>query len=235
MARRGAAILGVVCAVMLSLPSVAHAEQDDAPEETFSRATALAAAGKCDEAIPLFLESHAKDPAVGALLGAADCMDRTGDWRAALVRYTEAAELARANGDERAPDIERERFRLEQRAKAASEDQPHTPAQRKIGLAVTVVGVFGAALGGGLLLMASLKRGDVDTRCPDGVCDPNQRTEIDSLESAAREETAAGVVALSLGAVALGTGLVLFFTAGPSKPAAAVVATPGGAALRAAF
>jgi tetratricopeptide (TPR) repeat protein len=235
MARRKAAIFGLACAALLSLPTAARAQQDDAPEQTFSRATALAAAGKCDEAIPLFLESHAKDPAVGALLGAADCLERTGDWRAALVRYTEAAELARANGDDRAPDIERERFRLEQRAKAASEEAPRTPAQRKVGLAVIVVGAFGAALGGGLLIMASLKRGDVETRCPGGVCDPSQRTEVESLESAAREETAAGVVALSVGAVALGTGLVLFFTGGPSKPAAAVVATPGGAAFRAAF
>src|SRR5262245_2716338 len=110
MLRRKAATLGAV--LLLASP---FARADDAPAEAFSRATSLASTGRCEEAIPLFLDSHAKDPAVGSLLGAADCLERTGRWRAAVDRYREAEALARDKEDERAPEIERTRRGLEER------------------------------------------------------------------------------------------------------------------------
>jgi hypothetical protein len=60
----------------------------------FEQGRSLVKEGKCDEAIPKFLDAIAIEPSVGALLNLGDCYEKTGKPTIARKRFLEAAALA---------------------------------------------------------------------------------------------------------------------------------------------
>jgi hypothetical protein len=85
----------------LVVASVAHAEPRASAVELFAHGRALAAEGKCAEAIPFFLDTLKLEPSIGALLNLADCHEKLHDDARAYTRYREAESLAREKGDDR--------------------------------------------------------------------------------------------------------------------------------------
>ena len=78
------------------------------------------------------------------------------------------------------------------------------------------VGVAGLGVGGILGLMATSKKNDLDSACPDKLCPADQQDNIDTGKSMATISTVGFVV----GAVGLVVGGYLYLTAGPSKSGA---------------
>jgi len=81
--------------------SLAHAEPRASAVELFAHGRALAAAGKCGEAIPFFLDTLKLESSIGALLNLAECHEKLRDDARAYVRYREAEALAREKRDDR--------------------------------------------------------------------------------------------------------------------------------------
>ncbi|HEY1958935.1 MAG TPA: hypothetical protein VGH28_25155 [Polyangiaceae bacterium] len=95
------------------LASVAHAEPPRATAvELFAHGRALAASGKCAEAIPFFLDTLKIEPSIGALLNLAECREKLGDHASAYASYRDAETLARREHDDRA-ELARDRAATE--------------------------------------------------------------------------------------------------------------------------
>lgn len=77
-------------------------------DQLFKRAKELLKEGKVTEACERFRESYETDPALGALLNLADCLERDGRVASAYGRWGEALELATRKQDDRA-EFARER------------------------------------------------------------------------------------------------------------------------------
>lgn len=88
---------------LLFVASSAHAEPRASAVELFAHGRALAAEGKCAEAIPFFLDTLKLEASIGALLNLAECHDKLHEDAKAYARYREAESLAREKGDDREP------------------------------------------------------------------------------------------------------------------------------------
>jgi len=91
-------VLGL--AACLTATSAAHADPAVA-DQLFKQAKELMKAGKVSEACERFRESYETDPAVGALMNLADCLERDGRIASAYGRWGEAVELTGRKQDER--------------------------------------------------------------------------------------------------------------------------------------
>ncbi len=82
-----------------------HAHADGSHRETavelFAHGRALAAEGKCREAVPYFLDTLKIEASVGALLNLAECHEKLGAVGDAWSRYREAERVARDQHDDR--------------------------------------------------------------------------------------------------------------------------------------
>jgi tetratricopeptide (TPR) repeat protein len=232
-----AAICVLVAAVFFAAPP-ARAESE--AESRFSEALALAREDRCDEAVDRFLASHALEPAVGAIAGAAECMERLGRFEAALDAYRKARALAVETQDDRASDLAEHVRVLEQRipaplpsgAEAAAPSQGPSvgSTQRKIGVAAGVVGLFGLTVGGALAALAAMKRSDMNERCPDpAACPADRQAEVERLRTTSDTESAVSTVLLVAGGATLVTGVLLFATA-PSAASGVTLRARGGVA-----
>ncbi|MEM9877053.1 MAG: hypothetical protein AAF928_19295 [Myxococcota bacterium] len=81
-------------------PTAGHAQSEDDAETLFTRGRALAAAGRCGEALPLFRQSHQRAPAVGTLLNVGVCEEAEDRTASAARAFEEARALASSLGDE---------------------------------------------------------------------------------------------------------------------------------------
>ena len=87
---------------LLSLPLPARAS-DPAADALFDAGKALMEEGKLDEACAKFEASYKLDPALGALLNLANCLEQSGRIASAWTRWGEASDAAaRANDDRKA-------------------------------------------------------------------------------------------------------------------------------------
>ncbi len=96
-ARRGLALAAALR--LVTLGTVAEAQSSDDPEALFAQGRRLAVAGKCEQALPLFRQSHAASPAVGTLLNVAACEEEVGRTGSAKVALEQALALADELGD----------------------------------------------------------------------------------------------------------------------------------------
>ena len=111
-------------------------------------------------------------------------------------------------------------------ASSASVDTQSAPHKT---LAIVALGVGGAGLvvGGITGLIAMGKKGDLDDRCPNGVCPADAQGDVDSYKTMGTISTIGFVV----GVVGVGAGVVLWLTAPKEKTASkgsnfATVSTP---------
>jgi hypothetical protein len=106
-------------------------------------------------------------------------------------------------------------------------------SQRMVGVVVGVVGVVGLGVGTAFIFSAKSSYNDSLTNCPNAknVCNQAGVTERDSALKSGNFAT----VAYGVGAAAIATGLVLWFTAPTSHSRVGVVPAPGGALIRGEF
>jgi serine/threonine-protein kinase len=106
-------------------------------------------------------------------------------------------------------------------------------SQRTAGVVVGVVGIVGLGVGTAFVFSAKSSYDDSLTHCPTtkNVCDATGVSERDSARTSGNFATAA----YGIGAAALATGLVLWFTAPSSHARVGVVPAPGGALIRGEF
>jgi hypothetical protein len=95
--RFAAVALAVLCAA-----ATAEAGDHARAVQLFQQGQALAAKGRCAEAIPKLIETLAIEPSVGALLNLGACHEKTSAPDLAWKRFREAERLARERGDDRA-------------------------------------------------------------------------------------------------------------------------------------
>lgn len=91
--------LALVCAGELAAAEDASPAAVAAAESTFQRARELLDAGKLEEAVLAFQESHRQAPSVGALLNLGVAFEKLGKTASAWAAYKEAIKLARARGE----------------------------------------------------------------------------------------------------------------------------------------
>jgi hypothetical protein len=91
----------LLASVIVLFATAAGAAPRASAVELFAHGRALAAEGKCAEAIPFFLDTLKLEPSVGALLNLAECHDKLHDDAQAYARFREAEALAREKGDDR--------------------------------------------------------------------------------------------------------------------------------------
>jgi hypothetical protein len=84
-------------------------------DQLFTEAKALANSGNFEAACPKFEASFQADPALGALLNLADCLERIGLPASAYGRWSDAVDLAVRAGDDRADFARERREALKQR------------------------------------------------------------------------------------------------------------------------
>jgi hypothetical protein len=108
-ARRGlvVALAALTCIAAATFASDARADAAVA-DQLFKQAKDLLKEGKITEACERFRESYETDPALGALMNLADCLERDGRIASAYGRWGEATELAARKQDDRA-DFARQR------------------------------------------------------------------------------------------------------------------------------
>jgi hypothetical protein len=101
---------------------------------------------------------------------------------------------------------------------AAPAAQTKAKSSRKT-LAIVALGVGGAGLvlGGVTGAIALGKHGDLDSQCPDGKCPDEVKGDVDGYKAMGMLSTVGFIV----GAVGVGAGAVLWFTAPKEQPAAA--------------
>ena len=105
---------------VLVAPAVARAADPAAAREQLKMGYELAQDGKCDKAIPHFLESLRFDPRAITLINLASCEEKTGRWAAALGHWADArgraqaetATLIEEEATKRARDLEKKIPRL---------------------------------------------------------------------------------------------------------------------------
>ena len=90
----------VVAALLVAAPATAGPPRATAVE-LFDRGRALAASGKCAEAVPFFLDTLKIEPSIGALLNLAECEEKLGRRFEAYDHFRAAASLARDRADDR--------------------------------------------------------------------------------------------------------------------------------------
>ncbi len=88
---------------------------DPAADALFAAGKQLMSEGKVEEACPKFEESYRLDPALGALLNLANCLERSGRVASAWTRWGEAADLASRLSDDRRAFAEQRREALRPR------------------------------------------------------------------------------------------------------------------------
>jgi hypothetical protein len=94
--------LGVAFTVTaLVAPALARADDVAGADALFSEAKALAGKGDYAAACPKFEASQNLGPSLGTLLNLADCYEHVGKLASAKKRWDDAAELAKAKGDDR--------------------------------------------------------------------------------------------------------------------------------------
>lgn len=111
-----------IATAVLTLVATAPARAGDpaAALEQLKKGYELKTAGKCEEAIPHFVESHRLDPQAKTLLNLADCEERLGDLVSAQKHARDARQLAQDAGntellgiaDERVSSIDKKMPRL---------------------------------------------------------------------------------------------------------------------------
>ncbi|MBI4705240.1 MAG: hypothetical protein HY744_29380 [Deltaproteobacteria bacterium] len=94
-----AALAALAALILLGAAGPARAGDKAAAEQLFKLGRDLMDEGKLDEACPKFAESFKADPSVGAKLNLARCYEMQGKTASAWVEYSEAAALARDEGD----------------------------------------------------------------------------------------------------------------------------------------
>ncbi len=111
-ARRRA--IALACALGgLALAAPAQAGDAAAADQLFREGKALFDAGRVSEACPKFEASHAADPALGALLNLANCLETEGRTASAYGKWSDASDLARRAGDPRGAYADERRRALE--------------------------------------------------------------------------------------------------------------------------
>jgi tetratricopeptide (TPR) repeat protein len=90
-----------IATAVLTLVATAPARAGDpaAALEQLKKGYELKTAGKCEEAIPHFVESHRLDPQAKTLLNLADCEERLGDLVSAQKHARDARQLAQDAGN----------------------------------------------------------------------------------------------------------------------------------------
>jgi hypothetical protein len=89
-------------AALLGLSSRAAAEEPGGAEQLFERGVAALQAGDYPAACPALEQSHAKEPALGALLALAECLDKWGKLHSAALRHEQIiAEISRLDPAQR--------------------------------------------------------------------------------------------------------------------------------------
>lgn len=97
--------------------------------------------------------------------------------------------------------------------------------QRPIGIVVAGIGAAALAVGGVMLVLADGKKSEVTALCPDyPACPASLRKEAIEINDAGRSQQSLGFISIIAGAVLIGGGAALYFTA-PSSP-------PKGASFR---
>src|SRR5688500_12698709 len=105
---------------VLVAPAVARAADPAAAREQLKMGYELAQDGKCDKAMPHFVESLRLDPRAITLINLASCEEKTGRWAAALGHWADArgraqaesATLIEEEASKRARDLEKKIPRL---------------------------------------------------------------------------------------------------------------------------
>ena len=115
------------------IATAASAEPRASAVQLFAHGRALAAEGKCADAIPFFLDTLKLEPSIGALLNLAECHEKLHDDAKAYVRYREAEALAREKSDDR-------ETLAEDRAKAVGARVPRVAVTSPSGVRVTLDG-----------------------------------------------------------------------------------------------
>ena len=228
----------------------------------FQQGRTLVERGDFAAACPLFEESQRLDPGVGTMLWLADCYASSGQTTTALAWFKEAAIAAARTHDRRLGVAVAKVDELEKKlsppeaAKAGPTPAPtpasptvaaldSTPAavevpteerdglggQRWIGIASMGLGAVGLVVG----TVWSLQAKSTYDQSTTGPCTANNictQTGLDERSSARTMATQA-TVAMGLGAVAIATGAIVFFTA-PTRAGSvsvAPVAWCGGGSL----
>ena len=110
--RSGVALVLLASFALTTMPTSASAGASTADkavaDQLFTEAKELAKSGNFEAACPKFEASYQADPALGALLNLADCLEQIGLTASAYGRWSDAVELAVRAGDTRA-DFARER------------------------------------------------------------------------------------------------------------------------------
>lgn len=101
-------------------------------------------------------------------------------------------------------------------------------AQRTAALVVGGLGVVGAVVGGVYGGMAMARKSDAEAVCPDSECDSGKGS---SLWHDAKTAGNVSTIAFAVGGVALATGAVLWFTAGPRSSGSETVQPSVGLGL----
>lgn len=97
----------------LAFVSPARAGDAAAADQLFREGKTLFDAGRVSEACPKFEASYAADPALGALLNLANCLETEGRTASAYGKWSDASDLARRAGDPRGAYAEERRRALE--------------------------------------------------------------------------------------------------------------------------
>jgi hypothetical protein len=194
------------------------ARADDNPDAV--RATALFAEGRrlmatedYASACPKLAESQALEPAADTALDLAICYQK-----ASQAAFKVAHDLARPS-----EDGSRARAASSRSMEPDTDGQRAGQNQRTAGLSIGAAGATGIVAG---LITGLMSKSDYDSvraSCPSDVCPSagtfaQSRSQYDSAMALATAST----VSLLTGAVAMGAGAIVFFTAPKSKPSAVV-------------
>ena len=214
----------------------------------FEQGRALVERGDIAAACPLFEESQRLDPGVGTMLWLADCYASSGKTTTALVWFKEAAIAAARTHDRRlgvaVAKVDELEKRLSPPEAANAGPAPTSPTvtavdataavetrtegreglggQRWIGIASMGLGAVGLIVGTVWSLQAKSTY-DQSTMGPCTANDVCTQTGLDERSSARTMATEA-TIAMGIGAVAMASGAIVFFTA--PRLAGAVVVAP---------
>ena len=204
---RSLSVAGAVGLVLLS----GSARAEDKPDVTraqalFAEGRRLMAAGDYTAACPKLAESQALDPQADTALDLGICYEKASE-----LAFKAAHELARSPeaGVAATPSV-----RVPPADASGGDTQPAGHTQRLVGLAIGGAGVAGAVAGVVTALMARSEYNSATSECAQGVCaNASALSAMDSARSLATLST----VAFVGGALGLGAGAIVYFTAPSSK------------------
>ena len=222
-------LLGATFPIVVSATAVAQTSDPSAGRGHLQQGFALKEQGRCDAAIPYFLESMRFDRQSETLLYLADCELQLGNVGAASAHYIEARDLADWQG------LAAQRAMAEQRLLAINRPLPPpsggtgylgwgtaAPAggsdpgigPRIAGFGLMGVGAVGVAIGTIFGLKVSEKNSEIDSICPTGQpCPPQSVVAYNQAVADAKIDRAASLVSFGVAAVFVATGAVLVLTA----------------------